>query len=247
MIDNYNVYRFSLYENIRYILEGFVVVLILGALFYRSILGIIILSPLVYLYFKKKNKDLIEKRKWQLNIEFRDGINSLSAAIGAGISVEHAFLEAIKDLKRMYPDGAMIIKEFTYLVNQIQMNITVEKALYDFGDRSHVEDIVSFAEVFSTAKRTGGDIIQIIKTTGSIISNRLEVKREIRTVIAAKRFEATIMKIVPAGILCYLTITSPGFLDPLYHNVLGILVMTILIIIYLITYRIIDNIISIEL
>lgn len=247
MIENYNVYRFSLYENIRYMLEGFVVVLILGTLFYRSIFGIIILSPLVYIYYKKKNKDLIERRKWQLNLEFRDGINSLSAAIGAGFSAEHAFLEAIKDLKRMYPDGAMIIKEFTYLVNRLQMNITVEKALYDFGDRSHVEDIISFAEVFSTAKRTGGDIIQIINTTGGIISDRLEVKREIRTVIAAKRFEATIMKIVPAGILCYLTVTSPGFLNPLYHNLLGILVMTILIIIYLITYRIIDNIISIEL
>ena len=27
------------------------------------------------------------------------------------------------------------------------MNIAVEKALYDFGKRSHVEDIISFAEV----------------------------------------------------------------------------------------------------
>lgn len=247
MIENYDKYRFSSLENIRYILEGFIVVLLLGALFYKSIFGIIMLSPFIYLYYNKKKKELIEKRKWRLNLEFRDGLNSLSAAIGAGYSAEHAFIEAIKDLKRMYPDGAMIIKEFTYLVNRIQMNITVEKALYDFGERSRVEDIISFAEVFATAKRTGGDIVQIIKSTGSIISDRLEVKREIITIIAAKKFEANIMKIVPAGILCYLTLSSPGFLNPLYHNLFGILVMTILLIIYLFTYRIIDNIISIEL
>lgn len=247
MIKNYDVYHFTPFESIRYILEGFVVVLIFAILFYKGIFGLVILSPLIYIYYKKKKAELTKKRKWQLNLEFRDGINSLSAAIAAGYSAEHAFIEAIEDLRRMYPEGAMIIKEFTYLVNRIQMNITVEKALHDFGERSGVEDIISFAEVFATAKRTGGDIIQIIKATGSIINDKIEVKREIMTVIAAKKFEASIMKLVPAGILCYLTISSPGFLDPLYHNLLGILVMTILLIIYLITYRIIDNITNIEL
>jgi tight adherence protein B len=247
MVENYDIYRFSFQENIRYIFEGLIVVLVLGSLFYKSILGIIMLSPLLLQYYNKKRKELIKRRKWQLNTQFRDGINSLSAALGVGYSAEHAFIEAIKDLKRMYPEGAMIIKEFSYLVNRIQMNITVEKALNDLGERSGIEDIISFAEVFATAKRTGGDIIQIIKTTASIISERLEVKREIITMIAAKKFEATIMKIVPAGILCYLSVSSPGFLDPLYHNIFGILVMTILLIIYLITYRIIDNIIAIEL
>jgi tight adherence protein B len=247
MVENYDIYRFSPLENVRYILEGFIVVLIFGALFYKSILGLIILSPTIYIYYKRKKGELADKRKWQLNIEFRDGINSLSAAIGAGFSAELAIIEAIKDLKRMYPDGAMIIKEFTYLVNRIQMNIAVERALYDFGERSHVEDIVSFAEVFATAKRTGGDIIQIINSTGRIISDRLEVKREIITLITAKKFEASIMKIVPLGIICYLTVSSPGFLNPLYHNLLGIIVMTALLIIYLFTYRMIDKITSIEL
>lgn len=247
MIKDYNVYRFSHLDIIRYIFEGFVLAFVFGVLFYRSIYGVIFLCPFIYLYYKKRKAELIKKRKWQLNLEFRDGINSLSAALGAGYSAEHAFVEAIRDLRRMYPDGAMIIEEFTYLVNRIQMNIPVEKALEDFGDRSGVEDIISFAEVFATAKRSGGDIIQIIKASVGIISDKIEVRREILTVIAAKKFEASIMKIVPAGILCYLSVSSPGYLEPLYNNLFGIFVMTILLIIYLFTYGIIDNIISIEL
>lgn len=247
MVENYDLYCFSPIERIRYIIEGLLLVSVFAVLFYRSIFGFVILSPLIYIYCKKKKVKLSKKRQWQLNLEFRDGINSLSAAMAAGYSVEQAFTEAIKDLKRMYPDGAMIIKEFTYLVNRIQMNITVERALHDFGERSGLEDIISFAEVFATAKRSGGDIIQIIKATSSIISDKIEVKREIITVIAAKKFEATIMKFVPAGILFYLSISSPGYLNPLYHNLLGILVMTILLIIYLFTYRLIDKITNIEL
>lgn len=246
MIEDYNIYYFTVWEKLRLILEGFSGAVLLGYLFYKSLLGIIILSPLIFMNFNKKKREFIDKRKWQLNLEFRDGINSLSAALSAGFSVEHAFKEAVKDLKKMYPQGAMIIREFTYIANQIQMNITVEKALSDFAKRSGIEDIISFAEVFSTAKRTGGELNQIIKATGQIIGDKLEIKREIMTLIAAKKFEATIMKFVPAGILCYLSLSSPDLLEPLYHNIFGILIMTILLAIYLYTYRLIDKIIYIE-
>ena len=166
-------------ESIRIIIEGFIGVIILGFLFYRSIIGIIFLSPLIILYYQKKRKVIIAKRKLQLNIEFRDGINSLSAALSAGYSVEQGFTEALLDLKSMYPKGAMIINEFAYITKQIQMNIPVEKALRDFASRSGIEDIISFSEVFSTAKRTGGDLTKIIKTTTDIISNKIEVKERL--------------------------------------------------------------------
>jgi tight adherence protein B len=146
----------------------------------------------------------------------------------------------------MYPKGAMIINEFAYITKQIQMNIPVEKALRDFASRSGIEDIISFSEVFSTAKRTGGDLTKIIKTTTDIISNKIEVKREIVTLIAAKKFEANIMKIVPAGILCYLSLSSPEMLKPLYHNLFGILIMTFILGVYLCSYKLIDKIVDIE-
>ncbi|NLL72783.1 MAG: pilus assembly protein TadB [Clostridiales bacterium] len=246
MVQDYNIYSFSIKEYIRYIFEGLIGIGLLGILFYKNLAGILLLSPLVLITLRRKKKDLVKKRKWQLNTEFRDGINSLSAALSAGYSAEHSFIEAIKDLRRMYPKDAMIIKEFTYLVNRIQMNVPIEKALKDLGDRSDLEDIINFSEVFSIAKRTGGDLIRIIKTSSNLISDKLQVKRDIMSIIAAKKLEATIMKLVPLAILCYLSITSPGLLDPLYNNLFGVLVMTILLVIYIITYVLIDKITAIE-
>jgi len=246
MIEDYDVYRFSLKEKLRYIMEGLTIAFILGYLFYKSIFGIILLCPLVFWHCKKKKEELAKMRKWKLNLEFRDGINSLAAALSAGYSVEHAFAEAVKDLKKMYPQGAMIIREFTYIVNQIRMNITVENALNNFGRRSGVEDIISFADVFSTAKRTGGNLVQIIKTTANQIGNKLEVKREIMAMIAGKKFEATVMKFVPAGVLWFMSATSPDLLKPLYHNPAGIIIMTVLLGGYLYTSRLTDKIINIE-
>ena len=39
----------------------------------------------------------------------------------------------------------------------------MEELFLDFGKRSGVEDIENFAAVFYTAKRTGGDMTQMIQ------------------------------------------------------------------------------------
>lgn len=246
MIEDYNSYRLSFMEYLKYIAQGTLIAGMIGGLFYQSIFGVIFLSPIIYLYCRQRKASLVKKRKWQLNLEFRDGIMSLSAALYAGYSIEHAFEEALKDLRLLYDKDSMIILEFSYIINQIKMNITVETALSDFGQRTGIEDIISFAEVFVTAKRTGGDLISVIKTTGNTISDKIEVKREIITLITAKKYEADIMKIIPLGFLSYLSFTSPGFLDPLYHNIFGIIVMTVLLGIYLGTYLLIDKVAAIE-
>lgn len=246
MVENYKDYRFTRTENIRYLLQGAICISILGYAFYRSFFGILVLSPLLIFYRKKKQKQLAVDRKWKLNQEFRDGIISLSAALSSGYSAENAFEEAFKDLKSLYKEDALIMKEFTYLINQIRMNITVEKALMDFADRTGVEDIINFAEIFSTAKRTGGDLTKIIRTTANAISDKMEVKREIITLVTAKKREADIMKEILPGILIYLQYASPGFLDSLYGNLFGIIVMTILLTVYLGAYILADRIVAIE-
>ncbi len=246
MISDYNTYHFTLKENIKYILQGTVVIIIFGTLFYKSIIGVLFLIPTIYFYRKSRTKELMKERKWKLNLQFRDGILALSAALEAGYSSENAFEEAFKDLRLIYPEDSLILKEFSYMINQIRMNITVEKALSDFGERTGIEDVLSFSEVFSTAKRTGGDLINVIKITSNIICDKIEVKREIITLITAKRLEANIMKVIPLMILIYLSVSSPGFLDPLYHNIFGIFVMTSFLLCYLGAYLLIDKIVAIE-
>jgi len=233
-------------ENIKSILLGSSAAIMLGILFYRSVFGVLFLSPLIFLYRKRRAKIFLKEEKWRLNLEFKEGIASLSAALEAGYSAENAFIEACSDLIKTGYDKSLILKEFQYITNQIKLNVPVEKALVEFGERTGIEDIISFSNVFNTAKRTGGDLIQVIGITSKIISEKIELKRDIKTMITAKRLEANIMKMVPLFILIYLSISSPGFLAPLYHNLLGVIVMTIFLIAYLAAFHMIDKIIDIE-
>lgn len=246
MIENYNEYKYTRREWLLYFLQGAFMGAIAGFLFYSSLWGIIILMAYGLFYAQDKKKQLIQERKWQLNLEFRDGLSSISAALNAGYSAENAFTEAVKDLKLMYSSEALIVCEFESIVRQIHMNRTVEDLLKDFADRSNIDDIKNFAEVFVTAKRTGGDLIKIIRSTGNTIGDKIEVKREILTMITAKKFESGIMNLIPFCIILYLKVFSPGFLSPLYHNLFGILFMSLMLLVYYAVVQMTKLIINIE-
>lgn len=246
MIINYSIYHYSNKEWMGYFLQGAAFGGFIGYLFYADLAGVFLLTIYGFVHVHIKRKQLIKDRKWQLNLEFRDGLSSLSAALNAGYSIENAFSQAITDLKLMYSEEALIVQEFEGIVKQINMNRTVEEALKDFANRSSVEDVINFAEVFATAKRTGGDIIKIIRTTGNSMNDKLEVKREVVTLITGKKFEANIMSLIPIFIIIYLRMFSSDFLEPLYHNLFGVVFMTIILILYLGVYQLTRKIINIE-
>lgn len=193
-----------------------------------------------------KRKDLIKQRKWQFTLEFKDGILSLSNSLSVGYSIENAFLEAIGELSVIYSKDSYIIREFQSIVVRLKRNETIEDILSDLARRCDIEDISIFVEVFITAKRTGGDIMKIIRATSQSISDKIEVKREIKTLVAAKELEVKIMCAMPAAIIAYMWMFSPEFLNPMYHNLLGIGIMTIVLILYFGAYTLARHMIVIE-
>lgn len=228
-------------------LKGFCMGAVLLYLFYDNVLiGIIggVFAGILYAVSHKKY--LISMRKWELNMEFKEGIAGISTALRAGYSIENAFTEAEKDLRILYNGQSYIEKEFAYIEKQLALNRTVEELLHELAMRSGIEDIESFAGVFITAKRTGGDMVAIIQSTVKNINEKLEVKREIQTMVTAKKLEGKIMNLIPPLMIAYLRISSPGFLDPLYHNLTGMLIMSAMLGIYVLAYQIGKQILDME-
>lgn len=202
-------------------------------LFYKSVFVVLVAgipAGIAGIYFGKKQR----QRQWQrqINLEFREGLQGVAAALNAGYSVENAFREAKKDLLLLYGSRSALVPEFQELICQMELNCPVEQVLMNMADRSGVEDIRRFAEIFQTAKRTGGDLIHITRMTADRISEKIEVKREIETMIAGKEMEVKVMKWIPLGMILYFWTCSPGFLDCLYQGA-GRIVMTVLLGIYL--------------
>lgn len=245
-VEEYEVYQFSGKELMLYAAEAAGVIGLIAYIFYHSLLACVILSPFAWFFIKSKQEDLKKKRLGELNVQFKDGISALSAALNTGYSIENAFKEACKDLNMIYGPQSLIGKEFQYIVHQVEMNVPVEPLLEDFARRSGLEDIKSFAEVFAAAKRSGGDLMQIIQASVRTISDKVEVKREIATLMSAKKMEQKIMNMVPFVIILYVNLTSPGFLNVMYGNLVGVIVMTGCLLVYALAFFMARKIMDIE-
>lgn len=246
MKQSYEEYRFSMTEIFKYMVQSFLLCGVLDYLFYQNLWLMFLALPVTVFFLKWKKQGLIRERKKNLNYQFKDALNALSVSVQAGYSVENAVIACSRDLERLYPQEADIVREFHYMETQLKVSVPVEELFMSFGDRSGIEDIENFAAVFYTAKRTGGDMTQVIQKVARMLSDKIEVKKEIEATLAAKKSEQMVMSIMPAGIICYLKLTSPGFLDVLYGNPFGICAMTVCMMIYGLSYWLGVKIVDIE-
>lgn len=243
---DYRKYSFSWKEHARMLAEFLALSGGFAYLFYRS-LAVMALFWIFYpTYYRRKKKKMIQIRQDILCREFKDSIQCAAASMAAGYSIENAFREAYAEMRLQYGPGALMTEELRYMNSCLSLNIPLEDLLHDFANRSGLEDVRSFCEVFVFAKRSGGDFIQIIRMTAARISEKNELMEAIQTEISGKKMEQKIMNLMPLAILLYVDVTFGGYLEGMYHNALGIAVMTACLAVYLVAYLLSEKIMAIE-
>ncbi len=225
-VTDYREYAFSKRELVAQIIRQMLFMGMTAYLFYDSVLAWLLLMPLSALSLKKKRAALCRQRKQRLESEFREVILSVSSNLQAGYSVENAFREAVRDIVLLYGKASLMAEELKLLIRRLDNNEQLEDILMNLATRSGVRDISDFADVFQIAKRSGGELRAVIANTVQIISEKQEVRREIQTVMSEKKLELTIMRYIPFFIVFYISITSKGYFESLYHNLFGWLTMT---------------------
>lgn len=194
------------------------------------------LLPGAALFLAERKKALQKKRAGEITRQFMDGIQMMAASLQAGYSAENSLKEALCEMQKIYRPDSCIVREFRFMETQIGMSRNIEELFLDFGRRSAVDDIRSFAEVFLTAKRSGGDLLLVIRNTVSCIRQKQETMQEIETCLSGKVMEQNIMSLIPILILAYVKVSSPEFLSAMYGNTTGTAVMAVCFVVYAAAY-----------
>ena len=129
-----------------------------------------------------------------------------------------------------------ISRELLIVRRGLAINIPLEELLSNLAYRSRCDDIAQFAQIFALAKRNGGNMAEIIRSSANQIGKRIELKQEVQMRVSGKKMELTIMQLMPFAILFYVNVGSPGYFDSLYHNLTGIIIMTGCLTVYLGAY-----------
>ncbi len=206
----------------------------------------LLLSPLVIPFYRAVRAKKSARCRRELEQQFKDALQAVTSGLQAGYSVENAIRAACSDMEQMYGADGMMTRELSRMVQGLRNSRTPEELMEDLAMRSGSEDMMEFGEIFSIAKRTGGSLTEILKSCADTICDKLDTKKEIVTVMSAKRLEGRIMDVIPCGIILYVDISSPGFFRCLYHNAAGIAVMTVCLAVYLFAVFLSERMMSVE-
>jgi len=259
---NYRVYRMGFAEKLLWSLIAFVVGGLAGLVFYGGLFKddgeatmlTLISNTVVFcgvgiaaakIYIPMRIKSLRDKRKAELRTQFRDMLESLASSVSAGNNINEAFAGAYRDMCLQYPENAYIVQELGEIMTGINNSIALEDMLRDLGERSGLEDIMNFADVFDVCHRTGGSISDVIRRTYDMISDKLLIAGEIETKLTSNKMQHRVMSVMPVVIVAALRFTNESFAEN-FASFSGVVSITVAVVIFVIAYRLGEKIIDIK-
>ena len=229
---DYHSYPLSIWEKIWFMTQAAGVVLLMTLFFYQSLWAVLPLSGIGFWYYKRLCREKAYQCREELGTQFRECLLAVSAALQAGYAVENAFVESREEMQSLYGKESLIYQELEFIRRGLVINISLEELLNDLAGRSEVEEILQFAQIFSIAKKSGGDLPRIIRTTANLSVQRAETKQEVEVLLSGKTMELNVMRLMPFGILAYIGLSYPGYFSPLYHSLQGVIIMTLCLAVY---------------
>ncbi|MCD8230687.1 MAG: type II secretion system F family protein [Clostridiales bacterium] len=196
-------------------------------IFYRSLWGLLLGIVIIPIYLRMRKEMWKKERTQNLQQQFISGMQMVAGSLMAGYSMENAWRRAEKELIVLYGEKAEFCIQMKMMNQRLAVNEPLEKILSDFADDSDVEEIRDFSEIFSHVKRSGGNLTEVIRSVTDRMQQRAEIMADIETAVASQKMEQRMMDLLLPGILLFVTVSSPSYVSILYHNALGVFVMSV--------------------
>ena len=167
--------------------------------------------PRVYLRFLRK------QRMRKFNEQLEDALLSMSSSLKAGFSINQA-LEVIAQENR-HP----ISFEFSLLIQELRLGVTLEKALDNMSHRLDCADFELVAVSILTARQTGGELTATLERLAGVIRERVRITARIRALTAQGRLQAVIIGLMPAALFFAMMNIVPDMMNSFFSTVPGVL------------------------
>jgi tight adherence protein B len=166
--------------------------------FLGAVVGLFL--PRIYVNAQKK------KRLIKFNEQLGDMLGLMVNGLRAGYSVMQAMESVSKELP------APICDEFRRVVQEIQLGVTTEKALDNLLRRIPSDDLDLVITAMNVQREVGGNLAEILDTISHTIRERIRLKGEIRVLTAQMDTSATLLSVLPVGVILVLYLINRDYI-----------------------------------
>ncbi len=212
---------------------GFVVTWFFYLNVYVSVISAVIFQGFIIVYKKEKTR----KHKNMILDEFININNLLLAELQTGIAVSRAYENLANNIQQSeILDFPKLEPEIRVWINRLHVGEEITDILLDFANRSGENNLVQFANMLDIASSRGGNILDIILSTNSVLNDERQMMYDVEVLITEKKLEQRVLTAMPIFILMFLNYSAYEFIAPLYENVIGRMTMTALLVIFTISF-----------
>jgi tight adherence protein B len=160
-------------------------------------------------------KQRAAKRRSQFDEQLGDTLHLLTGGLRAG----HSILRSIDAAAAESPSPTA--QEMRRIVTETSLGRDLLSALNDTAERMQSEDFVWIAQAIQINREVGGNLAEVLDQVNETIRERAEIKGHIKALAAEGKFSAYILMAMPLGIIAMLMVISPGYMDVMFTEVLG--------------------------
>jgi tight adherence protein B len=182
---------------IAYFIQPFTASLVIG-----GVIGFFI--PRFYV----KRQQVVRLNKF--NDQLADMLNLMVNGLRAGYST----MQAMEAISRELP--APISDEFRRVVQEMQIGISMEKALENLLRRIPSEDLDFVVTAVNVQREVGGNLAEILDTISFTIRERVRIKGEIRIMTAQVRTSGAVLSLIPVFLGIALWFISPEYIGTFF-------------------------------
>jgi tight adherence protein B len=149
------------------------------------------------------------------NRQLPDTITLLSNSLRAGSS----FLQSIELVSRESPPP--MGEEMGRVVREVNLGLGNDEALKNLVRRIKSDDLDLMVTAIAIQTQVGGNLAEILDTIAFTIRERVRIKGDISTLTAQGRYSGYLVALLPIGLAAVLNVINPAFMQPLFTEAIG--------------------------
>lgn len=148
--------------------------------------------------------------------KFNDQLSDMLNLMVNGLRAGYSTMQAMEAVSRELP--APISDEFHRVVQEMQIGISMEKALENLLRRIPSDDLDFVITAINVQREVGGNLSEILDTISFTIRERVRIKGEIRVMTAQVRTSGLVLSMIPVFLTVALWFVSPEYIGSFFDR-----------------------------
>lgn len=214
-------YQHNMRPLILLMLGGFFGSLLLFSSMKLGLLSILLAAVIGYYLPYRHCKKRVRKRNNKFIDQFPDALDMIVRSVRSGFPLAVALQMLAENAENP------VKEEFRTVVNDIALGRTLQEALRRLSGRINEPDIRFFVVVLTVQQETGGNLAEIIGNLSNIIRKRKQLRHKIHAMTSEGRATGWVLGLLPIFVFIVLYLMQPDYLEPLWTEQLGIMLLGI--------------------